>query len=47
MPVIETARQLMGRAGLLQVAGARLGLAHGNGGAMANQCTLILGNEIP
>ena len=47
MPVIETARQLMGRAGPLQVAGARLGLAHGNGGAMANQCTLILGNEIP
>jgi acetyl-CoA acetyltransferase len=47
MPVIETARQLMGRAGCLQVAGARLGLAQGNGGAMANQCTLILGNEIP
>ncbi|MBM3843921.1 MAG: thiolase family protein [Planctomycetes bacterium] len=47
LPVIEASRQLMGRAGALQVADARFGLANGNGGAMANQCTLILGNEIP
>jgi hypothetical protein len=47
MPLVEATRQLMGRAGPLQVQGARFGLANGNGGAMANQCTLILGNEIP
>jgi acetyl-CoA C-acetyltransferase len=44
---IEAARQLMGRAAELQVKGARFGLVNGNGGAMANQCTIILGNEIP
>jgi hypothetical protein len=36
----------MGRAGELQVNDARLGLVNGNGGAMANECTLILGNGI-
>ena len=44
---IEAARQLMGRAEELQVKGARFGLVNGNGGAMANECTIILGNEIP
>lgn len=47
MNVIEASRQLMGRAGPLQVPGARFGLVNGNGGSMANQCTLILGAEIP
>ncbi len=47
MPAVEAVRQLMGRAGLLQVQDARFGLANGNGGAMANQCTLIFGNEHP
>ena len=47
MPTVEAARQLMGRAGPLQVQGARYGLANGNGGSMANQCVLILGTDIP
>ena len=47
MHSIEAARQLMGRAGELQVEGAKFGLSNGNGGSMADQCTLIFGNEIP
>lgn len=47
MHTIEAARQLMGRAGELQVREAKFGLVNGNGGSMANECTLILGNEIP
>jgi acetyl-CoA acetyltransferase len=46
MGAVEAARQLMGRAGDLQVAGAKFGLVNGNGGSMANECTLIFGNEI-
>ena len=47
MHSIETARQLMSRGGELQVEGAKFGLSNGNGGSMADQCTLIFGNEIP
>ena len=47
MHSIEAARQLMGRAGELQVEGATFGLSNGNGGSMADQCTLVFGNEIP
>jgi len=47
MPVVEAVRQLMGRAGPLQVADAQYGLANGNGGSMANECVLILGNQLP
>ncbi|MHB8279010.1 MAG: thiolase family protein [Candidatus Humimicrobiaceae bacterium] len=47
IPSIESARQLMGRAGNLQVKDAKFGLANGNGGSMADQCVLIFGNEIP
>jgi len=47
MHTVEAARQLMGRAGQLQVKDTKFGLVNGNGGSMANECTLILGNEIP
>ena len=47
MHSIEATRQLMGRAGDLQVEDATFGLSNGNGGSMADQCTLIFGNEIP
>ena len=47
MHSIEAARQLMGRAGELQVEGAKFGLSNGNGGAMADECVLVFGNEIP
>lgn len=47
MHTVEAVRQLMGRAGELQVPDAQLGLVNGNGGSMANECTLILGNNRP
>lgn len=41
--VLEGVRQLRGEAGERQVAGAEVVLVHGNGGAIAIHCTLILG----
>jgi acetyl-CoA acetyltransferase len=41
--VPEAVRQLRGEAGVNQVPGAELVLAHGNGGTMATSCILILG----
>ncbi len=41
--VIETARQLRGEAGRRQRQGARIGLAHGNGGLLSAQATAIFG----
>ncbi len=41
--VLEAVRQLRGEAGARQVEGAEISLAHGNGGAIAIHCTLILG----
>ena len=41
--VIEAARQLMGRAGGRQIPGVSIGLAHGNGGILGEQATLIFG----
>jgi acetyl-CoA acetyltransferase len=41
--VIEGARQLMGRGGERQVKDATIGYVNGNGGIMAEQCSLILG----
>ncbi len=43
--VIEGVRQLMGRGGERQIADASLGYVNGNGGIMAEQCSLILGLE--
>ncbi|SOE65937.1 Acetyl-CoA acetyltransferase [Burkholderia sp. D7] len=41
----EAMRQLTGRAGDRQVPGARLAVAHGNGGVLSSQATVILGTE--
>lgn len=43
--IVEATRQLMGQADQRQVAGAKLALAHGNGGELSSQVTLILGTE--
>jgi acetyl-CoA acetyltransferase len=41
--LIEAVRQLRGEAGDRQVAGAKLALAHGNGGVLSSQSVVILG----
>jgi acetyl-CoA acetyltransferase len=41
--IVEAVQQLSGQAGARQVAGARRALAHGNGGELSSQATLILG----
>lgn len=41
--VVEAVQQLMGLAGQRQVPGAKLALAHGNGGVLSSQVTAILG----
>jgi acetyl-CoA acetyltransferase len=43
--VIEAVRQLMGRGGERQVKDAILGYVNGNGGIMADECSLVLGIE--
>jgi acetyl-CoA acetyltransferase len=43
--VVEAVRQLMGRAGERQIKDASLGIAHGNGGVMGDQVTLVLANQ--
>lgn len=43
--MVEAAQQLAGAAGDRQVPGARLALAHGNGGELSSQATLVLGTE--
>lgn len=43
--VVEAVQQLMGVAGERQVPGARLALAHGNGGVLSSQVTAILGTR--
>ena len=40
---VEATQQLTGRCGARQVAGAKLALAHGNGGELSSQATVILG----
>lgn len=41
--IVEATQQLMGLCGERQVAGAQLALAHGNGGVLSSQATVILG----
>ena len=43
--VVEAARQLMGRAGERQIKKADIGIAHGNGGVMGDQVTLVMANQ--
>ncbi|TLX71357.1 thiolase [Pseudomonas nicosulfuronedens] len=43
--MVEATQQLMGQCGARQVDGARLAVAHGNGGVLSSQATLILGTE--
>ncbi len=41
--LIEAARQIHGVCGPRQVDGAEVALAHGNGGVLSSQCTVLLG----
>lgn len=43
--MVESAQQLMGLAGERQVKDAKLAVAHGNGGELSSQATLVLGTN--
>ena len=43
--MIESARQLRGEADARQIGGAKVALAHGNGGVLSSQATLLFGTE--
>jgi len=43
--LIEAVRQLRGEGGARQVEGAKTAIAHGNGGVLSSQSTVILGTE--
>jgi acetyl-CoA acetyltransferase len=43
--LIEAARQLRGECGARQVEGCETAVAHGNGGVLSSQSTVILGTE--
>ena len=42
--LVEAARQLAGEAGERQITGAEIALAHGNGGELSSQATVVLGS---
>ncbi len=42
--LIEAVRQVRGDAGARQVAGCDVSIAHGNGGVLSSQCTVLLGS---
>ena len=44
--LIEAVRQIQGVCGNRQQSDVNLTLAHGNGGVLSSQCTVILGNEV-
>jgi acetyl-CoA acetyltransferase len=44
LAIVEAARQLRGES-TGQVDGAHVSLAHGNGGVLSTQCTVLLGDE--
>jgi acetyl-CoA acetyltransferase len=43
--LIESVRQLRGECGERQVANCEIALAHGNGGVLSSQATVILGKQ--
>jgi len=43
--LVEATRQLRGEAGDRQIGGARLAVAHGNGGVLSSEATVILGRD--
>jgi acetyl-CoA acetyltransferase len=45
LAMIEAVRQVRGECGARQVTDCEVALAHGNGGVMSSQCTVIFGSE--
>ena len=43
--MIEAVRQVRGECGQRQVKNCNIALAHGNGGVLSSQCTVIFGAE--